>query len=299
MASGYGIYKRIAKQKLDYMLWMGDNIYLRNGEWNSFEGVCYRYTHTRSLPQMQPLLRATHHIATWDDHDYGMNNGNALSEGRDFALRGFQEFWKNPPTHPEKEKGLYYNYRVGDAEFFLTDDRLCRSPDTMPDGPDKAFLGKVQVEWLLEGLEKSDAHFKIIGVGTQVLNQNLHPRKEGYWKDYRTEATYLLSEIRRRKIEGVLFLTGDVHHTVLSKMETPGFYPLYDLTVSGFTSIQNPFFGRKNGLKVLGTFTWVHNFCVMKFIGSGENRRLRIEIRNKIGARIWKREIFANSLRVK
>lgn len=297
-ASGYHIYKSIAHQHPDYMLWLGDNIYLRNGEWESKEGVCYRYTHTRSLPQIQPLLQNAHNISTWDDHDYGMNNGNSLSKSKDFALQGFQLFWANPQTHPNDETGIYYNYTIADAEFFMTDDRYFRSPDTDEDNENKHFLGTKQLNWLLDGLEKSQANFKLVAIGTQFLNPNLEPRKEGFWKSYQTEAKYILSEIKRRKINGVIFLTGDVHYTMLSKLSSPDFYPIYDLTVSALTSIQNPFWGTKNPLKVKGTFLWEHNYAILKFQGKADNRSLKIQIRNKFGIKKWKREIFAKDLRI-
>ncbi|MBX7240728.1 MAG: alkaline phosphatase family protein [Bacteroidia bacterium] len=298
-ASGYRIYNSIANQKPDYMVWLGDNIYLRNGEWNSFEGVCYRYTHTRSLPELQKLLRSGHHFSTWDDHDYGLNNGNTYSRSKDFALDGFNLFWANPETHPAETKGIYYNYKIGDAEFFMTDDRYFRSPDTLQDGENKAFLGKEQLQWLVNSLKKSNASFKIIAIGTQYLNPNPEPRKEGYWKDYNTEATYLINEIQKEKIEGVLFLTGDVHYTVLSRLNPPGFYPVYDLTVSALTSIQNPFFGTKSELRMPGTFVWNHNFALLKFSGEENKRVMTIEVRDKWGIRRWKRKINASDLQLK
>lgn len=297
-ASGYRIFNAIAETNPDYMLWLGDNIYLRNKEWLSFEGVCHRYTHTRSLPQMQKLLQTTHHFSIWDDHDYGANNGNQFSASKDFALDGFNLFWVNPSTHPTNQRGIYYNYKIGDAEFFLTDDRYFRSPDTVQNNESKRFLGDAQIRWLIESLQNSDANFKIIAIGTQYLNANPEPRKEGYWKDYTTEARYLLDQIKKEKIRGVFFLTGDVHHTVLSKLVSPDFYPIHDLTVSALTSIQNPLFGIKNALKVSGTFVWNHNFAILKFSGNENKRMMQIEIRDKWGVRKWKKTIYADDLRV-
>lgn len=295
IASGYGIFNKMAKRNPDYVAWLGDNVYLRNGEWESKEGVQYRYTHTRSLSKIQRLLQTGSHFATWDDHDYGANNGNSLEKNKDFAKECFDAFWANPPQN-HTQKGIYYSYNIGDVSFFMTDDRYFRSPQHLPDNADKAFLGKEQLDWLLSELEKSTANFKFIAIGTQYLNPNTHPYKEGYWKDYQTEARFLLDEIVKRKINGVFFLTGDVHHTVLSKLTPQGFYPVYDLTVSAFTSAQNPFFGRKNPLKVKGTFVGAHNFAILSFSGEAKNRQMKIEIRNKWGIRRWKKTIFAKDL---
>ena len=56
------------------MLWLGDNIYTREVDFYSLSGYQKRYTHTRNIKEMQPLLSNTHHYAIWDDHDYGPNN---------------------------------------------------------------------------------------------------------------------------------------------------------------------------------------------------------------------------------
>jgi alkaline phosphatase D len=58
------------------MVWMGDNIYLREADWSAESSIFRRYTHTRSHPLLQKLLGSTHHYATWDDHDYGPNNSD-------------------------------------------------------------------------------------------------------------------------------------------------------------------------------------------------------------------------------
>ena len=69
--SEYFIFDAIHKKQPDAMLWMGDNIYLREVDWSTRTGILHRNTHTRSLPEMQPLLASTHNYAIWDDHDYG------------------------------------------------------------------------------------------------------------------------------------------------------------------------------------------------------------------------------------
>jgi len=72
----YRIFTHMATQKADFMLWLGDNVYLREPDWNSWTGIINRYTHTRSLPELQPFLASTQHYAIWDDHDFGPDNSN-------------------------------------------------------------------------------------------------------------------------------------------------------------------------------------------------------------------------------
>ena len=73
---GYEIFKSISEKKPEFMLWLGDNTYLRDPDFYSQSGVFYRYRHTRALPEIQALLANTHHYAIWDDHDYGPNDSD-------------------------------------------------------------------------------------------------------------------------------------------------------------------------------------------------------------------------------
>ncbi len=82
-------------------------------------------------------------------------------------------------------------------------------------------------------LIQSHATFKIIVVGSQVLNPL--STDEGLFK-YSYEFHRLMEFLNRTKIKGVLFLTGDRHHSEIVKTERPGNYDLYDITISPFTS---------------------------------------------------------------
>ncbi|MEC8758256.1 MAG: alkaline phosphatase family protein, partial [Bacteroidota bacterium] len=62
---GYSIFNTIAASDPDLMLWLGDNVYFREVDWGSRSGMQHRYSHLRQLPEMQALLGACPHIATW------------------------------------------------------------------------------------------------------------------------------------------------------------------------------------------------------------------------------------------
>jgi alkaline phosphatase D len=94
--SDYRVFTQMANQKADIMLWLGDNLYLREPDWNSWSGIIKRYTHTRSLPVLQPFLASTHHYAIWDDHDYGPDNSNKSFVNKNQTLDAFRLFWGNP-----------------------------------------------------------------------------------------------------------------------------------------------------------------------------------------------------------
>ncbi|MFN5176613.1 MAG: alkaline phosphatase family protein, partial [Ignavibacteria bacterium] len=49
-----GIISGILAKKPDLMIWLGDNVYLREADWTSRIGIFRRYEHTRSIPELQP-----------------------------------------------------------------------------------------------------------------------------------------------------------------------------------------------------------------------------------------------------
>ena len=42
------------------------------------------------------------------------------------------------------------------------------------------------------------------------------------------ERKKMLELIKKNKVEGLLFISGDVHYGEISKLETEGLYPIYD-----------------------------------------------------------------------
>ncbi|MFN2441674.1 MAG: alkaline phosphatase family protein, partial [Thermoanaerobaculia bacterium] len=68
---GTEIFSSIAAAQPDLMLWIGDNLYYREGDWESESGMRYRNAYNRRTPELAPLFASTPNYATWDDHDYG------------------------------------------------------------------------------------------------------------------------------------------------------------------------------------------------------------------------------------
>ncbi len=70
---------------------------------------------------------------------------------------------------PAEIPGVFGRFEWGDVEFFLLDDRYHRSPNLSPDGPDKVMFGTPQLKWLMDGLRSSEATFKIVVGGNQMM----------------------------------------------------------------------------------------------------------------------------------
>ncbi|MFY8020617.1 MAG: hypothetical protein ACOVP1_05445 [Bacteroidia bacterium] len=60
---GTEIIKSMSATPADFMLWLGDNTYMREADYSSASGIKNRYLHTRKDPNLQEFLAKTHHYA--------------------------------------------------------------------------------------------------------------------------------------------------------------------------------------------------------------------------------------------
>lgn len=293
---GYEIFQTIAAQKPDAMLWMGDNVYYREADWLNETAMRYRYAHTRSLPEMQSLLASTHHYAIWDDHDFGPNDSDRAYRTREKSLRIFKDYWANAEYGTAETPGVFGRFEWNDVEFFLLDDRYYRSPNRAPQNPKKQMFGAAQMQWLEDALVSSNTAFKIIVGGNQMMNPITPFEAFGSFPD---EQKRLINFIRKARVSGVLFLSGDRHYAELIKRIEPNLYPLYDFTSSALTSgmakpakeeLNNP--ARVPGTLVEGA----RNFGLIEASGTAKKRKLLLRTLDGGGKERWRHEIRASEL---
>ncbi len=291
--SDYRIFSAIVAARPDLMLWLGDNVYYREADWTTEEGMRRRHAHTRELPELQPLWAAMPHYAAWDDHDYGPNNSDWSFRGGDAALRVFRDYWANPSYGRADLTGAFTRFEWADVEFFLLDGRSYRARPGA--GSPAGMLGPQQLAWLQTALASSDATFKVVVSPSQALNPMSHADS---WSQFPGELAELLGFLRRSRVAGVLFLSGDRHHTELIRRDEPGLYPLYDFTSSALTAgmgveereVDNP-------ARVPGTWVnRVHNFGLIEVSGPAKERRLALRTLDADGRELWRHEIAAAAL---
>jgi alkaline phosphatase D len=294
----YHIFSTMFQNRPDFMLWLGDNTYLREADWGSRSGILHRFSHSRAVKELQPLLASSHHYAIWDDHDYGPNDADRSFRNKNLTLEAFQMFWGNPSYGLEPNpSGITTTFEWGDAQFFLLDNRYFRSNNYRKTG-ERTILGKQQLEWLLDALKYSKASFKFVVIGGEVLNTA--KVYENYINVCPEEREYLLQTIKAERISGVIFLSGDRHITELSVKPDPDFYPIYELTCSPLTSLPAPQAEKEeNTLRVPGTFVGVRNFAVLEVVGGKDQRRVIITVKDSTGTILWAVTIFADELKPK
>ena len=283
-AAPYGrdssIFETMAKEKSAFMLWLGDSWYTREVDYYSEWGLWYRAHRDRSRPVLQNFLKAMPQFAIWDDHDYGPNDIGKSYILKEASRKVFMNYFCNT-SYGENGQGIYSKISYADVEVFMTDDRWWRSEDRIKDSisgkpnPEKRMLGREQMDWLKSSLLHSPATFKIVAVGSQVLNP-VSPFDK--WWDFPAEYDELMSFIKEYKIRGIMFLTGDRHHSEVIKVDRPGHYPLYDITVSALTSHGYPFSTaeKNNPFRIIG-FDQKQNYAKFLFSGKLGERKMTVQ----------------------
>jgi alkaline phosphatase D len=141
------------------------------------------------------------------------------------------------------------------------------------------MFGKEQIQWLKNALLQSNANgsinFRIIATGSQVLNPN---SPFDCFRRFPAEYNDFLDFLAENKINGVVFFTGDRHHSEIIKLDRKGSYPLFDITSSPLTSGTHSFGGpeKDNPARVLG-IDKLQNYARVSFSGKSAERKMQID----------------------
>ncbi len=235
------IWNGVRLNEPDLMFWLGDNIY---GDSLNPEIIASEWRRQRFVPSFQPLGRSVSQLATWDDHDFGLDNFDRTNPIKTDTLRIFHQYWANPSAGLPDTPGVFFTHSFGGVDFFFLDGRYHRSPNSDEDGPDKTMLGAGQLAWLKAGLKASRAPFKVLisGGGWSKLKG---PGGDA-WSGFLHERDALFDFIRDEAISGVLLLSGDTHFPYVAgipRAQTGG-YDLYDFCSSALAQVVNGSVGR-------------------------------------------------------
>lgn len=247
------IWDRVNAFAPDLFIFLGDNVY---GDTEDMEVLRAKYAKLAAKPGFQKLWKQAEVIATWDDHDYGVNDGGSEYRKKAESRAIFLDFWQVPADHPRRSHdGIYGAYYFGPpgrrVQVILPDNRTFRTPlmgysvepedrgqyITNPD-PKASMLGETQWEWL-EAELRVPADLRIFASSTQVL-----PDAPGYeaWINFQADHQRLMDLVDFAQIDNLIFISGDTHYAELSKVSEGVPYPLIELTSSGLTEVW-PVFG--------------------------------------------------------
>lgn len=224
------IWSDMAKVGVDTVCLMGDTPYIDSMD---LEVVRNKHRKFLQMPDLAALATHTSTIGTWDDHDFGLNNGNGLNLmlGKAGTRRGFVEYRAHAQYGNSREEGVYHKVDRGMIEIFMLDPRYFSQTEKSPVAPEQpTCFGVDQWKWLLRSLRASKAPFKVLSLG--AIWQDKKNKETDDLFTYWYERDALLDAIRDEKISGVVLLGGDIHvarHLIHPKRVG---YDLHDFVIS-------------------------------------------------------------------
>lgn len=306
------IWDKIAERSPEIFIFLGDNIY---GDTRNMVELQAKYQ--KQSKNFSRIREQCDVIAIWDDHDYGENDAGKEYPFRDQSKEIFLEYWNEPKDSLRRREndGIYTSYLYGEKEnrvhIILPDLRYNRDKLKTVDSYDKAkerdlagfgpylpiadksqtMLGESQWQWLEEQMQVP-SKIKIIGSSLQYIATQ--PGWEA-WSNFPHERTRLINLIKKYKVDGVFFISGDTHWSELSRQTDNVPYPLWDMTSSGLTETWDnvsPNAYRWNDLSYAG-----QNFGSIYIDWELSDPLIVFESRDVDGKRIFQHSIILSSLK--
>ena len=253
--------------------------------------------------------------ATWDDHDYGINDGGGDYPHKLASKEYFLEFFgiDETATGDAGQSGIYDSHRLEmeglNVQLILLDTRSFRSPlkksakkracpptSTVANtDPGATVLGEAQWRWLETELSEP-ADLRIIASSIQVIPEQHCFEK---WANFPRERERLFDLIRKTQAEGVLLISGDRHLAEISKLPAARIgYPLYEITSSGLNSAMGPgakLTGEKNRHRA-GENLVVDNFGSVSVSSGDSGPSLSLSLHRADGEIVHRLEVPLNRL---
>ncbi len=239
----------------DLCLWIGDNVYADTEDDPGFIQACYDKLAAR--PYFQRLKAAAPFLATWDDHDFGLNNA-----GKEYPLKAesrqlFLDFWELNETVPAERPGIYYDHFFDAGgnrlQVIMLDVRYNRdAPGTGGD-----VLGEAQWQWLAEALRKP-ADLRLLVSGFQILLDADSGSET--WALFPEARQRLFDLIRHTNAEGVVLLTGDQHYGEVARAPGAFDYDAVELQFASLNQIEAP---ERNSYRVSTVCESLHSYALI------------------------------------
>jgi alkaline phosphatase D len=162
---GYKSYASMLKLDPSFFVHTGDIVYY-DGEPPIAQNVAQARHHWHRMYSLPSLIDFHRQVSSYfikDDHDTWLNDCWPTMKTKkmgDFTfIEGKAVFLDEVPMG----QSTYRTIRWGkDLQVWLPEGRDFRSPNNMPDGPDKTIWGQQQKDWFKRTVEASDAAFRVV-----------------------------------------------------------------------------------------------------------------------------------------
>jgi hypothetical protein len=201
------IWARVPETLPDIIFFNGDTVYA-NSRWQSVtraaerpERALQRYVETWEAVDLYALDPLIPVLANWDDHDYGMNNGDATHPWRAEMQNIFRTFYPVPDSPlVSKGPGVSFRAHLFGRDFHFLDNRSFFEPD-------KTRWGQLQEAWFEDDFT-SRSHPAWILSGVCFMK---HSRVIDSVQKTAPQSFANLQRTLRAKGKPFLLCSGDIH----------------------------------------------------------------------------------------
>jgi len=255
-ASYYVAHRAIAEESIDFLMHLGDYIYVSDFGDITLDQYRRRWRIFHSNPLLQAMHAQVPVVAIWDDGEFYNGVDRTGDPARLAAAR--KAFFEHMPVRGDRSERIYRSFRWGKlAEIFMIDvrqysdvavpanTRLANAFDAvdtdLPGGsevfaPERTALGSRQRHWLESRVSRTAATWRLIGSGVPVSPLKIidyetqpgdvdPPNNEGVYvatdsfDAYQAERREILDVFRRRNADNVIFNSGQTHVYFASELQ--------------------------------------------------------------------------------
>jgi alkaline phosphatase D len=246
------IWESVVARKPDLFLFLGDNIY---GDTADIFVLREKYVRLGAQPGFQALVKTCRVLATWDDHDYGVNDGGVEFRAKREAQEAFLDFFGVSEESPRRKREGVYDATVFESRWAACADHLARYallPQPLifvdpPEGKKKRYIapntapGRDDPRRVAMALAGGAAPCSLRICGSSARAFRCFPRSivSRNGRTSRSSRERLCRLIAETRAGGVIFVSGDRHMAEISRLPADALcgvgYALYDVTSSGLT----------------------------------------------------------------
>jgi alkaline phosphatase D len=219
-ADGYHMYPAMGKLNLSFLVPTGDTVYYDNDPPNAKTIAMARHHWHRmySLPRLVEFHRAVPGYWEKDDHDTIVNDcwpSMKVGGGVQFTFAEGQAIFREQVPMGEL---TYRTVRWGKGlQVWMVEGRDFRSPNNMPDGPEKTIWGAEQLAWLKRTVLASDADFRVLISPTPIVGPDRANKADNHAnKAFATEGNAFRQWTKDEKLTHFYVCCGDRHWQYMS-----------------------------------------------------------------------------------
>ncbi len=168
-ADGHPIYPSMTALDPRFIVMTGDLVYYDSNPPRAVSPALARLHWERmfSLPRLVEATRSTSTYWLKDDHDTLTNDSwPGMKAGELTFEEGVKIFREQAPIGESDFRTIRWGR---DLQVWFTDGRDYRSPNKMPDGPEKTIWGAEQKEWFKRTVKESTATWKVLVIPTPLV----------------------------------------------------------------------------------------------------------------------------------